>query len=227
MKHCLISIFVLLFACGMALADTADSARALSVRTFQFKYKDADKAAAIIKPLLSAEGSMSIQPSSNSLVVTDHAENLKAITAALTEFDAPARAVKLMLRLVAASRVDPAAAPRVTDDLRDVASKLSMLRFNAFEALGDTEIEGKEGEPELIDLSTGYRAEFRFGEYDPASDSIKLNDFRVSKLQGPQKDQLVPLYKATLNVKVGQTLIVGASKPQGQRALMIVVVARR
>ena len=107
---------------------------------------------------------------------------------------------------------------------KDIAAELSMLRFNSFEKLGDAEVQGKEGEPGMIDLGTGYKAEFKFGEYDPASDTIKLNDFRLEKLQN---DQLSQLYKASLNLKLGRTVIIGAQKPQGQRALMIVVVARR
>ena len=63
------------------------------------------------------------------------------------------------------------------------------------------------------------------GEFDPASDSIKVTDFRLSKLQG---DQVTSLLKTTLNLRLGQTYIVGATKtPQSQRALMIVLIARR
>lgn len=228
MKRILILTLSVLFACGAAFADAADAGRSLTVRTFQFKHKDADQAAAIIKPLLSADGSMSIQPGSNSLVVTDRGENVKQVASVLAEFDAPPRPLTLVFRLVAASRVDAGNAPRVPEELREVASKLSMLRFNAFENLGEANLEGREGEPGLIELPTGYRAEFQFGEYDPASNTVKLKEFRVSRLQGTAKDQqLVQLYNATLNVKIGQTLIVGASKPQGNRSLMIVVAARR
>ena len=49
--------------------------------------------------------------------------------------------------------------------------------------------------------------------------------FRLSKLQG---DQVTSLLKTTLNLRLGQTYIVGATKtPQSQRALMIVLIARR
>ncbi|HXG57802.1 MAG TPA: secretin N-terminal domain-containing protein [Thermoanaerobaculia bacterium] len=217
---------IVLMSCGAALAD-AGEARPLSVRTFQFKHKEADRAAAIIKPLISGEGSMSIQPATNALVVTDHPDNLQQVAAVLAEFDAPPRPVTLSFRLVGASRA-ASNAPPVPEELRDVASKLSMLKFNAFENLGEANVQGREGEPGLIELPSGYRAEFQFGEYDPASHTIKLNNFRVSKLQGSGRDQqLVQLYNATLNVKPGQTLIVGASKPQGNRSLMIVVLARR
>jgi hypothetical protein len=209
---------------GSAYADAAEAGKALSVRTFQFKFKEADKAAAVIKSLVSTDGSMAIQPSTNSLVVTDHAENLKSITNTLAQYDLPARNVRLTVRLIGASRVDPSAVTATAEELKDVAAELSMLRFNFFEKLGDAEVQGKEGEPGMIDLGTGYKAEFKFGEYDPASDTIKLNDFRLEKLQN---DQLSQLYKASLNLKLGRTVIVGAQKPQGQRALMIVVVARR
>jgi len=223
-RRLLFALMALALISGTAFADAADAGKALSVRTFQFKFKEADKAAVVIKPLVSGEGSMAIQPSSNSLVVTDHPDNLKAIAAALQQYDAPARNVRLSVRLVGASRVDPSIAVEPGAELKDIATELSLLRFNSFERLGETELQGKEGEPGLLDLASGYRAEFKFGEYDPASDTIRLNDFRLSRLQN---DQLVPLYKATLNLKLGRTVIVGATKPQGQRALMIVVVAKR
>jgi len=62
-------------------------------------------------------------------------------------------------------------------------------------------------------------------EYDPASDSLKVSDFRISRLEG---DQLAPMMKTTLNLKLGQTVILGVTKEaQSQRALMIVVTAKR
>jgi hypothetical protein len=219
----LFAMIALVVVSGTAFADATDAGKALSVRTFQFKFKEADKAAALIRPLVSGEGSMAIQPSSNSLVVTDRADNLKAIAAALQQYDAPARNVRLSVRLVGASRVADAESREPSAELKDIANELSLLRFNSFERLGETDVQGKEGEPGLIDLASGYRAEFKFGEYDPASDTIKLNDFRLLRLQN---DQLVPLYKASLNLKLGRTVIVGATKPQGQRALLIVVVAK-
>ncbi|HMC20279.1 MAG TPA: secretin N-terminal domain-containing protein [Thermoanaerobaculia bacterium] len=225
MKRVLVVFVALLMLSSAAFADDAAAgAKSLSVHTFTFKYKDADKAAAMIKSLLSAEGSMSIQPSTNALVVTDRADNLKTITKALTEFDVAPQAFRLTVRLVGASRVE-GTAPKVADELRDLAPKLAMLRFNALEALGSADVAGREGDPGIVTLPTGYRADFKFGEYDPASDSLKVSDFHLSKLQN---DQLTSLLKTTLNLRIGQTYIVGATKaPQSQRALMIVLVARK
>jgi len=222
MKRALILLTLCLFATGVAIAQPAPAAKALNVHTFQFKYKDADKAAAIIKPLMSAEGTMSIQPASNALVVTDRAENMKAIANALATFDTPPHSVRLSLHLVSAARAETAT--KVGTDMREIAAKLAILRYNSIDDLGDANVEGHEGEPATIDLHNGYRVDFRFGEYDPSSDSVKLDDFRLSKVQN---DQLNQVYKATLNLKVGQTLIFGATKTQGQRAIFLVFNARR
>jgi hypothetical protein len=201
-------------------ADAADVGKTLTSKTFVFKHKQADKAANVIKGILSAEGSMSIQPAANSLVVTDLPENMKKIAAAIAAFDAPAQALQLSIRLVSASRgavnkVDPAAA--------DVASKLA-LRYNVLESIGAAQASGREGEPGVVTID-GYRADFRFGAYDPAADSVQVVDFKLFRAEG---DQLAPLLKTTLNLKIGQTVIIGAAKqPQSQRALMIVVTAQR
>jgi hypothetical protein len=88
---------------------------------------------------------------------------------------------------------------------------------------------GKEGDPVIVELGPEFRANFKFGEYDPASDSIRVTDFELGKIQG-EKDaqQLQSLLKTTLNLKVGQTNVIGASRvPQSNRALMLILIARR
>jgi Bacterial type II/III secretion system short domain len=223
MKRTLTALCAFLLVCGVAIAEPREPGQALTVRTFTFKHKEADKAAAAIKTLLSADGSMSIQPSTNALVVTDRAENMKAIARTLADFDADAKAFRLSVRIVSASRAQGAA--RIPDNLKDLKPWLSVLPYQSFEKEGDAEVQGKEGEPGLVDLANGYRADFKFGDYDPASDSIKISDLQISKTQ---KDQMAALLKTTLNLRLGQTYLVGAARaPESKRALMIVLVARR
>jgi len=211
----------LLIACGSAFAEP-QAEKALTVRTFQFKYKDAEKATAIIKPMLSPEGSMSIQAGSNALVVSDRPENLKDIAAALTKFDAAPQLFRLDVRIVAASRDGNGSVP---GELKDIAGKLALLRFNSVESLGSADITGREGDPGLVSLQSGYRAEFHIGDYDPASDTLRVNDFKVSKMTG---DQLTQVLKMSMNLKLNQTVILGATKVANSgRALMIVVTAKR
>ncbi len=206
------------------LADPApDAAKSLTVRTYSFKYKEAAKAAAIIKPLMSSEGSIAIQPASNSIAVTDKPETLKGISAAIARFDVAPQAFRLDVKVVAAGRVE--GTPAIPAELKDVAAKLAILRFNAFENLGQANVDGREGENGAFDLKTGYRADFQFGDYDAASDTLRIADFRLLRVV---KDQATPLMKTTLNLKPGQTVILTATRlPQSQRAVMLVLTAHR
>lgn len=217
---------LMLSLCGVALADDitpASDEKSLSVLTYQFKHKEAEKAASAIKTLVSTEGTVAIQPATNSVVITDRAENLRNISAALQRFDTPPQKVQLSVRLVTAARMKEAG--RIPEPIRDIAPMLAMLPYNTFDNVGTVEVSGREGEPGIVDLGAGYRADFRFGEFDPATDSIRLGDFKLAKLQD---EQLNTLYKTTLNLKVGQTLIFGAARdPQSQRALVVIVSAKR
>jgi hypothetical protein len=222
MKRLLIAAMTLMLASVTAFADAGEKGRNLSVQTFLFKYKQAESAASVIKPLVSAQGSMQIQPSTNSLIVTDLPENVKRIAAALKQFDAPAQAFRLAVRLVSARR-EPGE-PRIDSELSDISSKIALLRYNVIEGVGAAEVTGREGDPGIVELGQ-HRADFKFGEYDPASDSLKVSDFQLSRLGG---DQLAPMMKTTLNLKLGQTVILGVTRDaQSQRALMIVVTAKR
>src|SRR5688572_23492128 len=122
MKRLLTIVLTLLLVSASAFADdAAEVGKSLSVRTFQFKHKKAENAAAVIKPLMSAEGSMSIRPAANSLLVTDLPENMKKIAAVLAGFDTEAQPFRLSVRLVSAGRLVGAA--RVAPELRDLESK--------------------------------------------------------------------------------------------------------
>ena len=79
-------------------------------------------------------------------------------------------------------------------------------------------------------LAPGFRADFRMGEYDPASDSVRVNDFRLQRVQGDAKSgaDVQQLLKTSLNLKIGQMVMLGASRqPQSDRALMLVVTSKR
>ena len=224
MKRIAVMLMAVVLATAAWADDAAEAGKSLSVRTFQFKHKQADKAAALIKEHLSADGSMSIQPSANSLIVTDDPAVLKKVAALLTSYDTPPQPFHLTVRLIAASRGGRTQDAVIPEELRDIESKLAMLRFDTIESLGVAEFDGKEGDPGLVSL-TSYRADFKLGEYDPSSDTITVTDFKLSRLDD---DTLAPLMKTTLNLKLGQKIIVGVTRqPNSQRALMMVLSAKR
>ncbi len=222
-------ILLMLALTATGFADAAG--KTLSARSFPLRHKSPEKIAAAIKPLLSADGSLSIQPGANVLVVTDAPETLKQIVSAIARLDVPAQTFKVNIKLVAAYRTS-GTPPAVAPDLQVVSAKLAgVLRFNAYDKLGEIVAEGLEGDPGTVEISPGYRADFKFGEFDPMSETVRLIDFKLTKVQPPkngQASELVPLLKTSLNLKIGQTVVMGASKlPQSNRALMLVLVAER
>ncbi|MGA7613836.1 MAG: secretin N-terminal domain-containing protein [Thermoanaerobaculia bacterium] len=216
-------IFLLSAMAGGAWA----AGQKLEVRAFPFQYKSAENAAAAVKPLLSSEGSISIQSNTNRLVVTDFPENLKKISALIEQFDTKPRTFRISVKLVLASRA--ASSKPVPEDLREIADKLSgVLRFNSFEKIGELNAEGKEGDPVLANID-GYRADFTIGEYDLSTDSLQVSDFRLGrKQQTPKGEEIENLLTTSLNLRTGQTLVLGASRsPQSGRILMLVLTATR
>ena len=222
MKRTVMMLMALVFVSVTAFAEAADPGRNLTVRTFQFKHKQADKAAAMIKSLMSASGTFTVQPAANALVVTDDASNLKRIAEALAEFDSSPQPFRLNVRLISAGRGGEGT--HVPEELADVESKLALLRYNSIDPIGSAQFDGQEGQPGVVTLAS-YQADFKFGEYDPSSDSIQIADFKLSRLDG---DQLAQLMKTTLNLKLGQTVILAVTRDaKSQRALMMVLSARR
>jgi len=219
MKKSLAILFLITFGAAGLYADAAES---VAARSFQLQFRDASRAAVVIKPLITDKGSVSIQPSSNTLVVTDIPERLGEVARILGEYDAPAKTFSIDLKLVSASTSqNPQPVP---PDLKEISSKLGgVLRFNQFEKIGELVTSGREGTPVLIDIDGGYRAEFRLGEFDPLSRSLRLEDFKLSRV--PQRGgELQQLLKTSINLRLGQTVALGASRDPGStRALMIVL----
>jgi type II/III secretion system protein len=230
-KLSLVTLALLLLSVVALADDDAGRSGGLASRSFKLTFRSPERAAVVIKPLVSAEGSISLQPANNTLVVTDHPENLRSISEALQKFDAPSKPFRVELKLVAASRADT---PQpVSEDLKEVASKLgAVLRFNSFEKLGEFVAEGKEGDA-LANLKVGdtYRADLKFGEFDPVSEGLRLQDLQLSRIQQVKdgETEAASLLKRTsLNVKLGQTLILGAQRvPESDRALMLILIAHR
>ncbi|HUO84319.1 MAG TPA: secretin N-terminal domain-containing protein [Thermoanaerobaculia bacterium] len=202
-------------------ADDAPAER-LIARSFELRFKEIERAAAVIRTLLSPEGSIALQPSKRALVVTDRPANLQRVEEVLGRYDVPAREVEIQILLVSASRSQ---APRsVPEGLEEITTKLGgVFRFNSFEKLGEITARGREGDPLVLDLD-GYRASFRVGDYDPIANSVKLSDFHLDRVQDEEGQ---PLLRSTLNLRIGQTVVVGASRqPQSARALMLVLRAQ-
>lgn len=214
----------------IAGTDAAATAGGLETRSYRLKHKDIDRAAAVVKGAVSSEGSISLQPASRTIVITDQSENVRAIVQLLDRFDVPPQMFSVEIRLIAASRsAQPGLVP---EELRKISTVLSQtLKFNTFEKLGELSTSGKEGDSSVGSASGVYRADFRFGEFDPSSETLRVQDLRVSRVGTADAKgvaEVTQLLKTAVNLRLGQTVILSAARePASNRALMIVMVASK
>ncbi len=218
-------VALLILAAPAAFGDDVAADEGLRARSFELGHKSLEKAATLINPLLSDDGSVSLLPARSVLVVTDYAENLARITEALAQYDTPPRHFSVEVTLISASR-DGRPRDDVPEDLRAIARKLSaVLRFNSFEKVASIRAEGNEGDPVTLALESGYHASFDFGEFDPVTKTIRIEQFRLDRLGTDQREGET-LLKTALNLRIGQVVVLGASRgPDSGKALMIVLVA--
>ena len=98
-------VAVALLAAGSVLA--ADQ----NLRVFKLRFRPAHDAASVVEPLLSAEGSVLLQPGLNAITVRDTPEVLGRVAQALASWDVAPQTYTLHVRVFMASR-DPRAPGR-------------------------------------------------------------------------------------------------------------------
>ena len=77
-------------------------------QVYIFKYENASQLLNIVKPLLSTNSVINAYPGSNSLIVTDYADNLSKIAKLIESLDQPPQAENVLVRLKFASAVEVA-----------------------------------------------------------------------------------------------------------------------
>lgn len=238
MKRFVLVLFLafapLLRADETVLSNTAETAAAaaaagdLETRSYRLKFKEIDRAASLIKSVVSAEGSISLQPASRTIVITDRSENLRRIVQMLDRFDVAPQAFTLELKLATAARGGEA---KVPEEFKSIASKLAMLGFTQLEKVGESVATGKEGDASTGAPGSAYRIDFQFGSFDPASETIRVNELRVQRVGKPDANgiaEVTQLFKTSLNVRLNQETVLGVARDaSSNRTLMLVVTARR
>lgn len=200
---------------------------ALLTQSFALKHKKATEAVQLVYPLLSSDGSVSVVPRSNTLVVRDVARVIQSVGQALRAFDRPARPLRLELILVKASRNQPGAPARASDVPEPLARRLrAWLPYDTFEKQGEAVVSTLEGEAAFFGIGNHYEVSFRVGTLAEGQ-RIKLADFCIARPRG-QGQSKAELIRTNLNLVLDQTLNLGLAKSEASReALMVVLTIRQ
>jgi hypothetical protein len=216
---------------ALALCAAEPAARSApadaSVRVFVLKYKRVEEAALLIRPHLSDSASVTLTQKLNAMTVTDREENLKTIARVIADFDSPPRGFTFAIKLVRARADVPAGT--MAQEIGGLGARLkSMFQFNDYSIIDSAVMQGVEGLPVSYRLGEEYVLTFSIGPAG-AGDELLLSPFALSRFKKDEKGHPfpVPLYRAAIPITLNQTLVVGASKEEGSKnALILILLAQ-
>lgn len=201
---------------------SAPAPGAVRLMVFSLERQSVFDALTVVRPLLSVQGSVELDPHRNTISVRDNLAALSRVATAVRAFDRENQPVRIDVSLILAetSKISPirpskGIAPDLLDRLRQ------LLRFDSFSVLAESQIAAREGEAVVYEMAQGYRLNF---ELDTVVDGkrIRLAGFRmVRALPGQPENELV---RSVVNLGLDQPLILGLTRDESaNRALMLVL----
>ena len=214
-----------------AVATVADP---VSARAYEVKFKSLADAAELVSPLLTPQGSVTLQPRLKTLTIQDRVSILDRVASLLKSFDVAPRNVEIAMSLFLgtdrreqeAGRLIPPSS--MTKDVRGIAETLGdFTKWNAYEPLGGRAVTGVEGGRVTVNLSDEYRVTY---DIDTVREqSVKLTNFVLQRVtRGTDgKEKVQDVYSAAVVLPVGRMLMLGAAQnPESKRALFLTLQAR-
>jgi hypothetical protein len=215
-------------------APVAPAADPVSARAYEVKYKSLADAAELVGPLLTPQGSMTLQPRLKTLTVQDRVSVLDRVGSLLSSFDLAPRNVEIAMSLFLgtdrreqeAGRIIPPSS--MTRDVRGIAETLGdFTKWNAYEPLGGRAVTGVEGGHVTVNLSDEYRVAY---DIETVRDqSVKLTNFVLQRIThgADGRETVQDVYSAAVVLQVGRMLMLGAAQnPESKRALFLTLQAR-
>lgn len=202
----------LFFACG--------GGPDLDTRTFELQYLNPDEAIGMVSPYVYSDREESpgrISAFSSGLTVRETSDNLDRIGRVLAEYDRPKPGVRLIFQLIEA---DGPGEPDAR--IRDVESALrELFRFEGYRLIAETNMAAMEGtgssqqlhEPPREFFISAQVHEIR-GLADRASVALSV------ELMLPRIGNAI---QTSMAVPVGQTVVLGSTKPMNQPTLILTV----
>ena len=217
-----------LLAAAAGLAPARAQEEALVTRTFTTRFRAVEEILAIIQPALSERGSYSVQPRIKAVTVTDTDDVLRRVEDLIASFDLPARSIRLVVQLIKGEEGPAPAAPRVPARRLGLPPSViqDVTKWGVVTQIGNAALSTAENEPGSVMLGEDYRVSFTMGAVSPRIHVVRVERFTLEKLKRGADGQLryTPVIDLVLNLKQGQTTVLGATSSQDSRQALFVAV---
>jgi hypothetical protein len=196
-------------------------------RLFRMQYRSIDEAVGLIRPLLSEDGTILLQPRRRSITVHDRPEHLAQVQDLLAAWDVPPRNVRLTIQLIRARAVEGGAV-RLTQELRGIGEALKdVTRWTDYENVGSRSVSVSEGAGATLEIDE-YRIQLALDESPGAPGMVRLKRFTLERRETTAGggERLRPIWDTVMNLKTDQMTVLGATRlEQSQKAILLTVSA--
>ncbi|MBZ5640615.1 MAG: hypothetical protein LAO51_17905 [Acidobacteriia bacterium] len=205
-------------------------------RAYEVRFRPLKDAADLVGSVLSADGSVTLQPKLRTIVVQDRAAVLDRVASLLQSFDLPPRSVEVTLSLfLGTDRRDEEAgrqahAEGVSREVRGVTETLGdVTKWNAYEPLGSRSVVGAEGAAVTVNLSDEYRVTFEVESVTEPQGVITLRKVSLKRVSrgADGVERLEDIVSTFVVIPKGKLQVIGAAKsPDSKKALFLSLQAR-
>ncbi len=158
-------------------------------------------------------------------MIRDVQSALQKIMPALRAYDHPARALRLELYVVRASRATVSPQVQHSDLPEELTKRLrGLFAYDNFQKQAQAQLTGTEGQWVVYELGTEYKVSFRFGSLTEDR-QVKLSSFRIARREEGKPESV--LLHANLMLPIDHTTSLGiATSESSPEALMVVLTLR-
>ncbi len=226
---------VALVAALLSVRAHASDPTSILARAFVVHHRELADAAEIVQPILSPDGSLTLQPRLRTLVVQDRDDVLERVASLLESFDLPPRNVEVTLSLfLGTAQGRGGQIPGAAGFSREVRGVLETLgdftKWTSYEPLGSravTAIEG--GAPVVAELSDDYRVVFTVDAIQIEQRAVTFKRFSLQRrrIDADGRETIQDLYTAGMVLPLERLQTVGAATdPGSKRALFLTLQVR-
>lgn len=196
----------------------------IALHAYTLRHRAATDAIPIISKLLTRQGTIELQPATNTLVIHDTSEGLSRIIPALKAYDVPPRPLSLEIHIVRAMRTTISGAPPQSDLPEALTRRLrALLPYDNYQAQSQARLSSREGEAVTYALGGEYEVSFRLGTIVDGQ-KVRLSDFRILRRTDERRGALI---HTNLILPLEQTTSFVLARNEASREALVVVLTLR
>jgi len=200
-----------------------ESKEVLKKEIIKFKYKKPSEIYPLLFPFGSKKGVIQYSDKLNVMTISDYPENVEKMLAVIKECDVKPKQLEFKIWLILAEVKEKSKSINIPPIAKVIKELESFLKYNYYQLLDSSYLKTSESEYSSIILGDSYR--FRLSVLK--SKFIKDKKEEIINFSVRLTGEKGALIESKLNLKNGETTVVGVSKMDGgNKGLILIITAK-